>query len=147
MRQSPPSRLRSIKRDLCAQPGGARGADQARGAAADDDQIVFSRRRRIAPARRMTVFDQLLVMSIVGKQHFIDRPSAGSCEFKQRHTGRHATFLLLFRFAQRFARNARDEHNHGDGREQAEVFQNLPIEIRSTRRLGRPSASRAAAPI
>ena len=59
------------QRDLRAQPGCAGGADQPRRTAADDNHIVFSRRRRIAPARRMAVVDQLLVMGVVGQQHFI----------------------------------------------------------------------------
>ena len=54
------------QRDLRAEPGGAGGADQARRAAADDNHIVFSRRRRIVPARRVAVLDEAPVMSIVG---------------------------------------------------------------------------------
>ncbi len=61
------------ERDLRAQTGSARRADQTRGAAADHHQIVFFRRRRIDPPRRTAILEQLLVVSIVDKHHLLER--------------------------------------------------------------------------
>ena len=109
------------ERDLRAQTGGARGAHQTRGAAADDDQIVFSRRRRIDPARRMTVFDQLLVVRIV-REASSSRTKSARVGIETGIPGSGAAFLGLLRFAQRLARDARDDHDHGDSCRQADIL-------------------------
>ena len=52
------------ERDLCAESGRARGADQSCRAAADHDQVVAWRGQGVLPVRRMDVRNELLIVRV-----------------------------------------------------------------------------------
>ena len=106
---------------LAPKPGGARRAHQPRGAAADDDQIIFFCRRRIDPTRWTAILKQLLVVRIIDRHHLVKR--RGLIVLIDVRLADDAALLLgLLGLAQRFARHTRNDHHQQDGCRQTDVF-------------------------
>ena len=58
------------ERDAGAEPGAARGRDEARGAGADGEEIVRADGRRVGPAGRVDLRDEPPILLVVGEDEW-----------------------------------------------------------------------------
>ena len=76
----------------------------------------------------MAVLDQLPVVRVIDEHHLAKRNwlMIGIEKWVARHD---FAFLSPLRLAQRLARDARHNHHHGHGCEQADILQDLLVEV------------------